>query len=119
MTRFGDGAAYAGSADRFSILMRDLEQHYGRLDTARAQELMCGHHRYDGDGNRIESPGGAAGFQFDGDVTCPHGGGYPDAPEGGSADAKVIVSRAAQVEANWTLGRPCEWVGPWDRVRFD
>ncbi len=118
MTRFGDVESNAGSARRFEILMRDLADHYGRLDSRLAQQLMCGHHQYDDAGTRLESPDGAAGFQFNGDVTCPHRGEYPHDSEGGSADAKVVVSRQSGVEANWTLGRPCEWVGPWDRVRF-
>ena len=88
------------------------------MDSQLAQELMCGHHRYDAEGERLESPQGGQGFQFDGDVTCPHKGEYPDAADGGSADAKVIVSDDEGVQANWTLGRPCEWEGPWDQVRF-
>ena len=118
MTDFGDAGSSEGSAVRFRTLMLDLEGHYGQIDTEMAQTLMQGHHRYDADGQRVEAAAGEPGLQFDGDVTCPHRGGYPDAPEGASAHSKVVVSDNEGVEVNWTLGRPCEWVGPWDRVKM-
>jgi hypothetical protein len=118
MTAFGNVDSHPGSAARFDLLMRDLAQVGGELDAPMAQELMCGHHRYDEQGCRVESPPGNEGFQFGGDVTCPHKGEPPLAAAGGSADAKVVLSGADGVEANWTLGRPCEWDGPWDRVEF-
>jgi hypothetical protein len=113
MTAFGNRDSYGGSAKRFDILMRDLEIHNGQIDTTLAKTLMQGHHTYDADGNRVDQVWTEEGLD---DVTCPHRGPGPHAAKGGSADSKVIVSRADGVEAHWTLGRPCEWEGEWDWV---
>lgn len=115
MTAFGDEASYEGSATRFWTLMWDLRNSYGKMDTEMAKQLMCGHHQFTREGERIETGEGEVGLEYEGDVTCPHRGGYPDTWRMGSADSKVVVS-GESVEANWTLGRPCEWVGEWDRV---
>jgi len=115
MTAFGNATSYEGSAARFRTLMWDIRNSYGRIDTEMAKTLMTGHHSYDQEGNRIEAAEGEPGLQYEGDVTCPHGGGYPDAWDSGSADSKVVVS-GEDVRVHWTLGRPCEWEGEWDAV---
>ena len=113
MTAFGDRGSYEGSGVRFDILMRDLEIHYGQIDTGLAKTLMKGHHTYDVDGNRLEQAWTEDGLK---NVTCPHQGPQPHSPTGGSADSKVVVSGPEGVDAHWTLGRPCEWEGEWDLV---
>lgn len=117
MTAYGNEDTHESSAIRFWTLMGDLKHHYGEIDTDLAMTLMKGHHQYDREGNRIEAKEGEPGLQFEGDVTCPHRGGFPDTWELGSADAKVVAV-GDQVQAHWTLGRPCEWVGSWDAVHF-
>jgi hypothetical protein len=113
MARFGDESSYEGSTTRFWTLMWDLRHHYGQLDAELARQLMAGHHQHTRAGERLE----AVDLQFGGDVTCPHAGGFPETWKHGSADSKVAVSGEA-TEVHWTLGRPCEWEGDWDRVRF-
>jgi len=118
MTSFGNETTNPGSAVRFWTLMWDIRHSYGTIDRERTMELMCGHHQHDRDGNRIEAPTGEPGLQFEGDVTCPHRGGFPDTWENGSADSKVTI-HGDDLKVLWTLGRPCEWQGPWDEVELD
>jgi hypothetical protein len=114
MTQFGNEETSPGSAKRFWTMMWDIRHNYGRIDLEMAKELMCGHHQYDRDGNRIESPEGGIPLQFTGDVTCPHSG-YPETWERGTADAKIAVN-GDDLKVYWTLGRPCEWQGRWDEA---
>ena len=115
MTRFGDESTSPGSAKRFWTLMWDIRNHYGEIDRDLAMRLLRGHHQYDRDGNRVEAGPGEAPLQFGGDVTCPHSGGYPEKWLGGTADAKIAVLEDDPT-VYWTLGRPCEWEGPWDEA---
>ncbi|MDP6040664.1 MAG: hypothetical protein QGG64_19105, partial [Candidatus Latescibacteria bacterium] len=118
MTQFGNELSHEGSAVRFRTLMWDIKHNYGEIDRDMAMAFMKGHYRYDVEGNRIEAADGEQGFQFEGNVTCPHAGGFPDKWESGSADSKVTVC-GDDLRIYWTLGRPCEWEGPWDEVRFE
>ncbi|MDA0709441.1 MAG: hypothetical protein O3B73_04440 [bacterium] len=115
MTDFGSAATYSGSRIRFQTLMWDIKHAYGQIDRDTAMQIMKGHHQYDPDGNRVEAAPGEPGLQYEGDVTCPHRGGFPDTCRQGSADAKVVV-HGEDLRVYWTLGRPCEWQGPWDEV---
>ena len=115
MSQFGNEGTSEGSAKRFWTLMWDIRHHFGEIDVPLAMQLMQGHHQYDQAGNRVESTEGEAPLQFQGDVTCPHGDTWPETWERGSADAKVAVADE-DTTVYWTLGRPCEWEGPWDRV---
>jgi len=117
MTRFGNEKTSAGSAKRFWTLMGDIRHHYGQIDRQLAMQLLCGHHQRDRQGHLIESREGEIPLQFKGDVTCPHRGGHPEAWSGGTADAKIAVS-GDELRIYWTLGRPCEWQGPWDEVKL-
>ena len=117
MTRFGSEETSPGSARRFWTLMGDIRHHYGRIDRQLAMQLLCGHHQRDREGRLIRSREGEIPLQFQGDVTCPHHGGYPEAWTGGTADAKIAVS-GDELRIYWTLGRPCEWQGPWDEVNL-
>jgi len=117
MTRFGNEKTYPGSAKRFWTLMGDIRHHYGRIDSVLAMQLLSGHHQRDRDGRLIESRKGEIPLQYQGDVSCPHLGGYPGGWKGGAADAKVAV-HGEDLRVYWTLGRPCEWQGPWDEVRL-
>lgn len=115
MTRFGNEKTNEGSAVRFWTLMWDIRHNYGQVDCEKAMEFMRGHHQHDRDGNRIEAISGAPGLHYEGDVSCPHRGGFPDTWEMGSADSKVAV-HGQELRVHWTLGRPCEWQGTWDTV---
>lgn len=117
MTRFGSEATSPGSTRRFWTLMWDIRHNYGHVDRELAMQFLRGHHQHDRDGNRIESKPGEMPLQFAGDVTCPHSGGYPEKWMGGTADAKLAI-HGADLKIYWTLGRPCEWQGPWDEVRL-
>ncbi len=117
MTRFGNEKTYPGSAKRFWTLMGDIRHYYGRIDCDLAMQLLSGHHQRDRDGRLIESREGEIPLQYQGDVTCPHHGGYPGGWRGGTADAKVAV-HGEDLRIYWTLGRPCEWQGAWDEVRL-
>ena len=118
MTEFGNEASNPGSATRFWTMMWDLRHSYGRIDRDLAMQILCGHHQHDHYGRRIEAPDGHPGLQYDGDVTCPHRGGFPDTCRQGSADSKVVVD-GDDLRIYWTLGRPCEWRGDWDAVLLD
>jgi len=117
MTRFGNEKTSPGSAKRFWTLMGDIRHHYRQIDRKLAMQLLSGHHQRDREGRLIESKEGEIPLQFKGDVTCPHRGGYPEAWSGGTADAKIAVS-GDELRVHWTLGRPCEWRGPWDEVKL-
>ena len=94
--------------------MWDIRHNYGQIDRDLAMEFMRGHHQHDRDGNRIESEEGKRPLQSIGDVTCPHSG-YPEDWTRGTADAKIAIQND-YLSIYWTLGRPCEWRGPWDEV---
>jgi hypothetical protein len=117
MTRFGNETTNEGSAARFWTLMWDIRHHYGQINHELATTFMQGHHQHNRQGQRLEAPAGKPGLQFEGDVTCPHAGGFPDKWVQGSADAKVTV-HGEDLRVHWTLGRPCEWQGAWDAVKL-
>lgn len=117
MTRFGNESTSPGSAKRFWTLMWDIRHSYGQIDREMAMQFMRSHHQHDRDANRIESKGEEMLLKFTEDVTCPHYGGYPEKWLGGTADAKMAVY-GDDLIIYWTLGRPCEWEGPWDEVRL-
>lgn len=117
MTLFGNETTSPGSRNRFWTLMGDIRHHYGRIERQLAMRLLCGHYQRDWEGRLIESKEGEIPLQYQGDVTCPHRGGCPDAWRGGTADAKITVS-GGELRVYWTLGRPCEWQGPWDEVKL-
>ena len=116
MTRFGNETTSPGSAKRFWTLMWDIRHNYGQIDRELAMQFMRSHHQHDRDGHRIESENGEMPLQFTGDVTCPHSG-YPEDWTRGTADAKIAV-QGNDLKVYWTLGRPCEWQGPWDEARL-
>jgi len=116
MTQFGNESTSPGSAKRFWTLMWDIRHNYGQIDREMAMQLMCGHHQHDRDGNRIESRDGEMPLQFTEDVTCPHSG-HPETWERGAADSKIAVC-GKELAIHWTLGRPCEWEGPWDELEL-
>ena len=118
MTHFGSEATSAGSAVRFWTLMWDIRHSYGQIDREMAMQFLCGHHQHDRAGTRIESTPGETPIQYEGDVTCPHNGGYPEKWTRGTADAKIAV-HGKDLRICWTLGRPCEWRGSWDEVTLD
>jgi len=117
MTRFGSEATSPGSTKRFWTLMWDIRHHCGQIDLKLTQQFLRGHHQYDQQGRHKTAKQDKIPLQFTGDVTCPHDGGYPNAWSGGTADAKIAVL-SDDLRVYWTLGRPCEWQGPWDEVRF-
>ena len=117
MTRFGNEATSEGSTKRFWTLMWDIGHHYGEIDLELAKTFLRGHHQHDRDGNRIESQPRETPLQFTGDVTCPHSDSYPEKWTGGTADAKIMV-QGEGLTIHSTLGRPCEWQGPWNEVRL-
>lgn len=113
MTQFGNEVTSPGSAKRFWTIMWDIRYNYGQIDLELAKSFMKGHYQYDKGGHLIESKPGEIPLQFTGDVTCPHSG-YPETYQRGTADSKIAVI-SEEIEINWTLGRPCEWNGPWDK----
>jgi hypothetical protein len=115
MTLFGNEETAPGSARRFWTLMYDIKNHYGRIDRELAMQFMRGHYQYDREGHLIESKDGETPLQFLGDVSCPHFGGFPEQWLGGTADSKIAI-HGSDLRIYWTLGRPCEWQGPWDEA---
>ena len=127
MTKFGNEETSPGSAKRFWALMWDIRHNYGNIDMEMAMQFMKGHHQHDKDGRRIESAEGETPLQFTGDVTCPHHGGYPEKWLGGTADSKIAKipptplwkrGERGDLTIYWTMGRPCEWKGPWEHVNI-
>jgi hypothetical protein len=116
MAGFGDETTSPGSAARFRTLMWDIRNSYGRMDRSLAMDVMRGHHGWDRDGNQLKAEAGRSDLRH-GAVTCPHGGGPPETWRFGSADSKIAVTGPA-ARVSWTLGRPCEWSGPWDEVEL-
>ncbi len=122
MTRFGDAASYSSSGFRFSTLMQLIKYNFGEIDDALAQEFMTSHFYINTDGERVDNiwdeiygwiptqygPGSP--------VICRHSGGYPEKNTGSTQDSKV--SNLTENIVYWTMGRPCDWKGPWSRVEF-
>jgi len=120
MTRFGDAAGYISSGFRFSTLMWLIENNFGEIDDEMAREFMTSHFYVDADGKIVEKVwnptyGWIPAQLAPGNPTvCRHSGGYPESNKGSTNDGKV-----ANLTKNiiyWTLGRPCDWVGPWSSV---
>ena len=113
MIAFGDEKTSPGSATRFWTLMSDLAPTGGAVDADHAMSILRGHHATDRQGRSVDPPAGQADHRHAG-CTCPHGN-PAESGKFGSADSKVAVC-GEEVRVHWTLGRPCEWKGPWDEV---
>jgi len=106
---------------RFWTFMGLIEGNYGRIDVEMVQQWRTTHFVLDRDGVRHDhlevdgrqipihlAPGAA--------TLCRHTFGPPGVDSLEGINIYVSVSVAQDLTSFRTKGRPCEWVGPWDRL---
>lgn len=106
---------------RFWTFMGLIEQNYGRIDVDMVQHWRTTHFVLDRDGarhDRVEADGrqipiylapGAA-------TLCRHTFDPPGVDSLKGINIYVSLSVPQDLTSFRTKGRPCEWVGPWDRL---
>ena len=106
---------------RFWTFMSLIEQHYGRIDVDMVQQWRTTHYVLDRAGLRHDqleldgqqvpiylAPGAA--------TLCRHTFGSPGVDSLKGINIYVSLSVPQDLTSFRTKGRPCEWVGPWDRL---
>jgi len=106
---------------RFWTFMSLIEQEYGRIDVDMVQKWRTTHFVLDKDGTRHDhldvagqqipiylAPGAA--------TLCRHTFGPPGVDSLEGINIYVSLSVPQDLTSFRTKGRPCEWVGPWDRL---
>ncbi len=106
---------------RFWTFMKLIEGNYGHIDVDMVQRWRTTHFVLDRDGTRHDhvevdgrqlpihlAPGAA--------TLCRHTFGPPGVDSLRGINIYVSVSVAQDLTTFRTKGRPCEWVGPWDRL---
>ncbi len=106
---------------RFWTLMGLIEGSYGRIDVDLVEQWRTTHFVLDRDGERHDhlevdgrevpihlAPGAA--------TICRHTFGPPGVDSLEGINIYVSISVAQDLTSFRTKGRPCEWVGPWDRL---
>jgi hypothetical protein len=122
MTKFGDFKYPHGSECRWLTLMALLKENFGRIDEKKAFQLMSSHSLVNKDGEIVDYVWNAkfgwipAQFAPDSPVPCRHEGKYPETFWGSTNDTKIAGLHDNIVY--WTLGRPCEWVGPLSSLQW-
>jgi hypothetical protein len=110
-----------GTGMRFWTLMSLIEQGYGRIDVDMVQQWRTTHFVLDRNGTRHDhleldgrqipihlAPGAA--------TLCRHTFGPPGVDSLKGINIYVSLSVPQDLTSFRTKGRPCEWVGPWDRL---
>ncbi len=120
MTRFGDAAGYVSSGYRHATLMWLIKNNFGQIDEEMAQAFMTSHFYVTENGEVVDKVWNntygwvSARFASGNPTICRHTGGYPEGNKGNTNDGKV--ANLSKNIVYWTLGRPCDWVGPWSSV---
>jgi len=109
------------SGMRFWTFMTLIEQHYGEITVDMVQQWRRTHFVYDRAGGRHDevevagrpvpvylAPGAA--------TLCRHTFEQPGVDSFKGINIYVSLSVAQDLVSYRTKGRPCEWVGPWDRL---
>jgi hypothetical protein len=115
-----------GSGLRFWTLMWLSKRNFGRMDGQLVRDFMSSHFNIAEDGTRRDYAWDpqygwipmhlSAAYST---TPCAHEGGYPEKYLGGTQESKVIAMREDEAEITFVQGRPCEWIGEWDRFRFE
>ncbi len=110
-----------GSGMRFWTLVRLIEEHYGDITVEMVQQWRQTHFVYDRAGVRHDD------VDVDGRkvpvylaphaaTLCRHTFDQPGVDSFKGINIYVSLSVAQDLVSYRTKGRPCEWVGPWDRL---
>jgi hypothetical protein len=110
------------SGTRFMTFTWLIKNHYGRITPDMVKQWRTAHYVYDKDGNRREF------LEVDGDgkisphltpgisTLCAHSKGPTGSDPFTGANTYVSLSVAQDLTVYRTVGRPCEWSGPWDAL---
>lgn len=113
----GSFTGLSASGTRYWTHWWNVKYNYGNIDRNMVMQWYANHFYYTKDGIRVDyvldPVYGWVGSHLKSLTPCRHRG-VPDDTKGNSTDAKVAV--AQDLAHYFTIGRPCEWVGPWDVV---
>ena len=110
-----------GSGMRFWTLMWLIEKNYGRIDPEMVQAWRRTHFVRDREGarhDRLAVEGREVPLYLvpDAATLCRHTAGSAGVDTFKGINIYVSLSVAQDLTSFRTKGRPCEWVGPWDRL---
>lgn len=119
MTEFGDeSGTFSGlsvSGTRYWTQWWNVKYNYGNIDRNMVMQWYANHYYIDKNGVRVDyvwdDTYGWVSSNQKTTVPCRHRA-IPNDHLGNTTDAKVGV--AQDLAFYFTVGRPCEWVGPWD-----
>jgi hypothetical protein len=111
----------SGSGMRFWTLMSLVEKHYGDITAEMVQEWRRTHFVYDRAGVRhddVQVEGKRVPLYLVPQAAslCRHASGPAGIDTLKGINTYVSLSVAQDLVSYRTKGRPCEWVGPWDRL---
>jgi len=115
-----------GTVTRYHAIRWACEYNYGRIDERMVQghEFTAGHHWYSRDGKKIEHLWSdlyknwmPVHYLYPHSTVCGHSGGYPEKYH--NELPSVIMFKPSELKAQWTVYKPCFWVGPWENSRFE
>lgn len=109
------------SGMRFWTFMWMIKEHFGQITPDMVKEWRKAHFIYDRAGVRhdhVDIGGKSIPLHLvpDAATLCWHTSGPPGTETFLGVDTYVSLSVAQDLTSWRTKGRPCEWVGPWDRL---
>ena len=110
------------SGTRFMTFMWLIANNYGRITPDMVKKWRAAHYLYDKDGNRhdfleVDGAGKVSPHLTPGISTlCAHSKGPAGSDPFTGSNIYVSLSVAQDFTVYRTVGRPCEWVGPWDAL---
>ncbi len=121
MVEFGSEAGnYNGlsvSGTRYWTQWWNVKYNYGKIDRDMMMQWYANHYYFTKDGTRVDyvydETYGWVPSHLKTTTPCRHRA-IPNIMVGNTTDAKVAV--AQELAYYNTIGRPCEWVGPWDVI---
>ena len=106
---------------RFWTFMWLIRNAYGRIDVEMVQAWRRAHFTYDQSGTRhdhatVQGKSVPVHLLPDAATLCWHSSGPAGVDTFEGVDTYVSLSVAQDLTSFRTKGRPCEWLGPWDRL---
>ncbi len=114
MTKFGDEVAQGGSALRYYTFYWLTKLNKGSIDVDMIKEFAESHFYITKEGVRVDyvwnAEHGWLPSYLGSRTVCTHQG-YPEAYKGNTVN--TTIADLTNLNVHWSLGRPCEWIGPW------
>lgn len=113
-----------GNGTRFMTLMTLIKRNYGKITPEMVKGWRTAHYVYDVNGirhDRLDVPGvGSVSPHLIPGVStlCAHTSGPAGVDTYLGVNTYVSLSVAQDLTVWRTVGRPCEWKGPWDAISF-